>query len=158
MREMIDVSVAVAASKEAAWAVLADYGNVHAYVRGILDAYLTTEQVSGVGMTRYCALPRMMMMKQYIVEEITAWDEGRSITYIITDAAAPITDASVAWSVEGDDRRSRIRARVSYRPKGLMGRLMAPMMRKQFPKQMNAALADLKKHLEAHAPAHAKAA
>lgn len=158
MREMIDVSVAVAASKEAAWAVLADYGNVHAYVRGILDAYLTTEQVSGVGMTRYCALPRMMMMKQYIVEEITAWDEGRSFTYIITDAAAPITDASVAWSVEGDDRRSRIRARVSYRPKGLMGRLMAPMMRKQFPKQMNAALADLKKHLEAHAPAHAKAA
>jgi carbon monoxide dehydrogenase subunit G len=158
MNEMIDVSVAVAAPKEAAWAVLADYGNVHAYVRGILDAYLTTEQASGVGMTRYCALPPMMMMKQYIVEEITAWDEGRSFTYIITDAAAPIADASVAWSVEGNDRRSRIRARVSYRPKGVMGRLMAPMMRKQSPKQMNAALADMKQHLEARVIGHAKAA
>ena len=51
MNEMIDVRVAVAAPKEAAWAVLADYGNVHAYVRGSLDAYLTTEQASGVGMT-----------------------------------------------------------------------------------------------------------
>jgi len=158
MSEMIDVSVAIAAPKEAAWAVLADYGNVHTYVRGILNAYLTTEQASGVGMTRYCALPSMMMMKQYIVEEITAWDEGRSFTYIITDAAAPITDAWVAWSVEGDDRRSKIRARVSYRPKGVMGRLMLPMMRKQFPKQMNAALADLKQHLEAHVMAPAKAA
>ncbi len=39
-----------------------------------------------------------------------------------------------------------------------MGRLMAPMMRKQFPKQMNAALADLKKHLEARVMEHAKAA
>lgn len=158
MSEMIDVSVAIAAPKEAAWAVLADYGNVHTYVRGILNAYLTTEQASGVGMTRYCALPRMMMMKQYIVEEITAWDEGRSFTYIITDAAAPITDAWVAWSVEGDDRRSKIRARVSYRPKGVMGRLMLPMMRKQFPKQMNAALTDMKQHLEARVIRHAKAA
>ena len=39
-----------------------------------------------------------------------------------------------------------------------MGRLMAPMMRKQFPKQMNTALADMKQHLEARVIGHAKAA
>ncbi len=158
MSEMIDVSVAIAAPKEAAWAVLADYGNVHAYVRGIRDAYLTTEQASGVGMTRYCALPRMMMMKQYIVEEISAWDEGKSFTYVVTDTTAPIADGSLEWSVDGDDRRCVIRARGTYRPKGLMGRLMLPMLRKQFASQMKAGLADIKRHLEAPAVRRAKAA
>lgn len=158
MSEKIDVSVTIEASKEAAWALLADYGNPHIYVDGITDAYLTTGQTGGVGAIRYCALPRMMMMKQYIVEEITAWDEGKSFSYIITDAAAPIADGSVDWSVKGDEGRSVIRAVVSYRAKGLMGRMMLPMMRKQFAVQMKTALADMKRHLEAPAVSRAKAA
>ncbi len=158
MSERIDVSVSVEAPKEAAWALLADYGNPHHYVSGIVSAHLTTEQASGVGTTRYCELPRLMMMKQYIVEEISAWDEGKSFTYIITDTTAPIADASVEWSVDGDDKRSVIRARVLYRPKGLMGRLMLPILRKQFANQMKTGLADIKRHLEAPAVRHAKAA
>ena len=158
MSEKVDVSVSIQASKQAAWALLADYGNPHTYVGGIVDAYLTTEQTSGVGTTRYCALPRMMMMKQYIVEEISAWEEGKSFSYVITDATAPIADAKVDWSVEGDDRRSVIRAVVSYRSKGLMGRMMLPKMRKQFAVQMKQALADMKHHLEAPAASRAKAA
>ena len=85
MSEKFDVSVTPEASKDAAWALLADYGNPHNYISGIVDAYLTTEQTSGVGMTRHCDLPRMMMMKQHIVEDISAWDEGNSFTYIIID-------------------------------------------------------------------------
>ena len=122
MSERIDISVSVEAPKEAAWALLADYGNPHKYVGGIVDAYLTTERTSGVGMTRHCTLPRMMMMKQHIVEEISAWDEGKSFAYIVTDTTAPITDGILEWSVDGDDRRSVIKVRGSYRPKGLMGR------------------------------------
>ncbi len=114
MSEKIDVSVTIEASKDAAWALLADYGNPHKYVGGIVDAYLTTEQTSGVGMTRHCTLPRMMMMKQYIVEEISAWDEGKSFAYIVTDTTAPITDGILEWSVDGDDRRSVIKVRRSF--------------------------------------------
>ncbi len=77
--------------------------------------------------------------------------------YIITDTTAPITDGIVEWSVDGDDRRSVIKARVSYRPKGLLGRLMLPMVRKQFASQMKAGLADMKRHLEAPAAWSAKA-
>ena len=158
MSEKIDVSIAVAAPKDAAWAILADYGNVHNYVGGVVDSYLTTEQTDGIGMTRYCALPRKMMMKQYIVEEISAWDEGKSFRYIVTDTTAPIADGSVEWSVDGDEKRSVIRARVSYRPKGLIGWLMLPKLRKQFAEVMNAGLADLKRHLEASAARPAQAA
>ncbi len=153
MSERVDVSVTAEASKAAAWALLADYGNPHNYIDGIVDAYLTTEQTSGVGMTRHCSLPRMMMMKQYIVEEISAWDVGKSFTYIVTDTTAPIADGVVEWSVDGDDRRSVIRARVSYRPKGLMGWLMLPKLRKQFAHQMKTGLADIKRHLEGRAKA-----
>ena len=158
MAEKINASIAIAAPKHAAWDLLADYGNVHKYVGGVVDAYLTTKQTAGVGMTRYCALPRMMMMKQYIVEEISAWDEGKSFTYLVTDTTAPIADGSLEWSVDGDDRRCVIRSRGTYRPKGLMGRLMRPILRKQFAKQIDSGLADMKRHLEAPATSRAKAA
>ena len=96
------------------------------------------------------------MMKQYIVEEISAWDEGTSFAYIVTDTTAPITDGILEWSVDGDDRRSVIKVRGSYRPKGLMGRLMLPTLRKQFASQMKAGLADMKRHLETPAAWSAK--
>lgn len=147
--ETINLSVNINASKQAAWDLLADYGNPHKYVKGIVDAHITSTASTGIGAVRHCDLPSMMGMKQYIVEKITHWKEGESYSYVITDTAAPIKDCDVTWTVTGDAQQSTIAVNITYRTKGVMGFLMKGMLRKEFPRQLTAGLDDMKVLLEA---------
>lgn len=154
-KHVIDEQVQIAAPKAAAWSLLADYGNPQRYVRGIVGAHLTAGPPQGVGATRHCDLPRMMMMRQYIVEEVTEWKEGESFRYEVIETSAPIEDSRVTWSVAGDDRTATIRAVVEFRPKGILGRTMASMLDAQFRKQICQGLEDMKTFLERNRTAHA---
>lgn len=73
----------------------------------------------------------------------------------MTETSAPIEDSRVTWSVAGDDRTSRIRAVVEFRPKGILGRTMASMLDAQFGKQIRQGLEDMKDFLERNRTAHA---
>ncbi|OUR79162.1 hypothetical protein A9Q83_04800 [Alphaproteobacteria bacterium 46_93_T64] len=141
-------SVTLNTSKEEAWKVLADFGNAHKYFKGIQNAYLMTEQQSGVGTIRHCDLPSMMGMKQFIDEEITDWVEGEEFTYIVTNTAAPIKDGIARWRVEGDALHATIHVDIRYQAKGLMGHMMRSMLRKEFNKQIAVGLNDIKELLE----------
>jgi hypothetical protein len=145
----VSVHTHIGAPKSAAWELLADFGRPHKYVSGVLDAHLTSTKSTGVGTVRHCDLPPMMMMKQYIVEEVTHWDEGESFTYKITDASAPVKNCHVDWRVTGDETSCRISTKVVYTPSGVMGWMMSGMLRHVFNKQLRAGLDDIKRALEA---------
>ena len=87
-------------------------------------------------------------MNQYIVEEIIDWIDGESLTYAVTDTNSPIKDGKVRWWVTGDDQQSKVNVDVSYQPKGFMGALMKPVLKRVFPKQIDGALHDIKNYLE----------
>jgi uncharacterized membrane protein len=146
--ETITLRIDIDAPKQAAWDLLADYANPHTYVCGITNAYAMSENERGVGAVRYCDLPPLMGMKQNIVEEVTEWVEGESLSYAVTRTTAPVTDGHLTWRVSGDDQRSAIEVDVTYRPKGVIGKLLRSKLRKEFPKQMREALRDMKRVLE----------
>ena len=147
-KDSFEKSVDLAVPRSVAWAMLADYGNPHHYAPSIVDAHVTNDIATGVGAVRHCDLPRMMGMKQHIVEEIDVWEEGVALGYVITDASAPIQNGRADWRVEGDASSSRIVVRITYEPKGLMGTMMAGMMKKEFRTQMDESLAQIKSSLE----------
>ena len=146
--ETVEQSVTLNASRQEAWAVLADFGNPHKYFNGIIDAYLTSKIETGVGTVRHCELPKMMGMKQYIDEEITDWRDGEGFTYIVTETAAPIKDGVATWRVSGDGNQATISVHIKYRPKGILGRVMKSMLNKEFNKQIAVGLKDIKRLLE----------
>ena len=147
--ERLKLSININAPTHAAWALLADYSHPHKYVKGIVDAHLKTDHATGIGAVRHCDLPSMMGMRQYIVEEITEWVEGEKLAYRVTDTAAPIKDGYATWTVSGDEHTSTITFEVAYRPKGLMGRIMKGMLKKEFTRQLTTGLGDMKAFLEA---------
>lgn len=148
MDQKIDLEITINAPKQATWEVISDYGNISKYIHGVVSSHITTEKEKGVGSTRHCDFPNMMMMKQYIVEEITDWKEGESFSYKVLKSTAPVMGGNVDWWISGDDTQSTIHVKIRYQTKGLMGRLMANMVRNQFAEQLNQGLVDIKEHLE----------
>ncbi len=141
--------IGIDASRTKAWELLADFGNPHKYVNGVLDTRMVSAAPNGVGAVRHCDLEPMMTIPQHIVEEIIEWNEGDSYTYIVTDTAAPITDGQVKWSVSDSKKGCVIQAAVQYRPRyGLLGRMINPFLKAQFRKQLSQGLADMKRVLE----------
>ena len=69
--------IAINASKERAWEVLADFSGVSNWAPTILESRSTTEANGGVGAERTCKHEKM----GDIEERIVAWDEGRSLSY-----------------------------------------------------------------------------
>lgn len=153
MSHTFRVQISVNAPKQRSWQLLADYGGVDKYIEGVLNSHLTTDLKQGIGCTRHCDLPKMMTMDQYIVEEVIDWVDGESLTYVVTDTNSPITDGKVKWWVTGDETNSIINADVFYKPRGIMGMIMSPMLRKIFPEQLNLGLSDMKKYLELNSDA-----
>ena len=76
------------------------------------------------------------------------------MNYKVTDTNAPITDGKVKWWVTGDDSSSEIHAEAYYQPKGIMGFLMTPMLKVNFPQQLNDGLTDMKTYIETNAAHH----
>ena len=140
--------IAIDVPSEQVWAALADYGRPHDYFTQILDAHILGEQEQGIGAVRHCDLPGRG--NNYIVEEITEWNEGTSFTYVVTDTNAPITDSSVTWSVEPNGSGSIVRAEIHYEPKfGAAGWLMdVAFMNRQFRSGIANGLKSLKTELE----------
>ena len=128
--------------------MLADFGNPHKYFKGIVDARLTSGVSQGVGTSRHCDLQSMMGMKQFIDEEIIDWKEGEEFTYIVTKTAAPIKNGIAIWQVTGDRQQSEINVNIRYEPAGIMGQLMKGKLKKEFNKQIQVGLMDIKQLFE----------
>ena len=145
----IEVKIETKASKQAVWALLADYGNIHKYTSGVVASHLTTPGKQGLGMTRRCDLPGKPG-SNYVVEKIVEWRDGDSFAFVITDTNAPIKDAKVRWTAREHGNKSEIIVQARYRPKlGILGALMNVLIIKgQLGKNLAAILNDMKIVLE----------
>ena len=145
---LISEHIKLDAPVEESWAALADYGRPHHYFATIVDAHIIGNRERGTGAVRHCDLPGRG--NNYIVEEITDWNEGSSFTYIVTDTNAPITDASVTWSVERAGTGSVVGVEIRYEPRfGIAGKLMdSAVLKRQFRASIVQGLASLKSELE----------
>lgn len=75
-KTIIARKVAINASKEKVWEVLADFGNVQNLSPNIAKSYTTGDQPNGLGAERHCDF---VAMGSQVEERITEWNEGTSM-------------------------------------------------------------------------------
>ena len=132
----IHVSRQMTAPRSAVWAVLADFPNIADWNGGVKSSHSTSELTAGVGAQRHCDLAPMGGLEETIAE----WVEGeRMVVNIDSATKLPIKSGAAAFTI-GD-----LVTRVDYdfEPKGLLGRLMGPILSRQLRKGFDGFLADL---------------
>lgn len=118
------------------WQVISNYGNVHLYHPKVKSAPILSENDKGVGAKRRCEF----YDKSSVVEEVTNWYEGRSISVVLSEMTSmPLKKADATIQVEPVDSKTSLVSIdmnfvVKWGPLGwIMGKLMIkPMMKKMF--------------------------
>jgi uncharacterized membrane protein len=140
--------IAIDASKEKVWNVVADFGAIDMVSPGVTKSYLTSEQHTGVGTERHCDL---VFMGATVEEKIIEWKEGESIKIDIYERKKiPLVKEMIAeFAVREEDGKTILSGTLEYAMTGGMGNLMnAVMMKKMNSKTWNQVLAGFKKHSE----------
>ncbi len=115
------------------WALWADFGNVFEWHPFVSHSYLLgdADQPVGVGTRRQCD---MTDGKNSVREEIVEFEPEQKMQVSVYEGTMPLKSAlgTIRFSPLSG-ARTRLEIRMDFEPKfGLIGRLMAPMMRRQF--------------------------
>ncbi len=122
----VTTSRAIDAPVSDVWALWADFGNVFEWHPFVGHSYLV-----GVGTRRQCD---MSDGKNSVREEIVAFEPEQKMQISVYEGTMPLKSAlgTIRFSPLSG-ARTRLEIRMDFEPKfGLIGRLMAPMMRRQF--------------------------
>jgi hypothetical protein len=124
----LTVSRRVDAPCDSVWAVIADFPNLANHWDGLRASRPIGDQVQGVGARRQVALKPMGTL----VEEVTAWEEGRTLaTANQPSALVPFKKAEARITLEPDGEGAAIAFDYRYVPRGgPMGRLIGPVIDK----------------------------
>lgn len=138
--------VAVDASREKVWEVLADFSAVANWAPTISESRSTTEANGGVGAERGCEHEKMGT----IHERIVAWDEGHSLSYDVIDGLPfPMKSLNNVWEVRTQGDGALVTLTMDFTMKmGPFGLLPALMARRPMNKEMRVTLAGLKQYVE----------
>lgn len=74
------------------WAVLADFGSISSWADFVDHSSLLTDQTQGVGMAR-----RIQLGSTTVVEKVSAWEPGVSMSYEITGLPPIIKSVTNTW-------------------------------------------------------------
>ena len=126
------VSRAIDAPVEQVWNSWDDFGSIDVFNPNLSKSFLLPgSRQTGLGATRQCDLKDG---KNYIQERIIEYVPQRRIVVDIFNGTIPLKKAVAEIDIEaaGFDR-SKVTFTMTFEPKfGLIGRLMAPMMKRQF--------------------------
>ncbi len=117
------------------WDLISDFGMIYRYHPSVKSSPIITKKEHGIGVKRQCEF----YDKSMIVEEVTGWDEGRSLTFEIVEASKmPLKMAKATMSVSPiDGDVSEVTLSMDYVVKyGLIGRLMDLVMMKRMMRNM----------------------
>ena len=153
MTTRIEKQITIDAPAQAAWDVIADFGNVHRWAPGVTHSYATSPNNNGDGASRHCDIKGFGSVE----EDILRWNDGVSFTYDATPLG-PIGHSTSVWSVETvGPTRSRVVTSFEYPtrfgpPGALMNRLF---MRRKIDRAFDSTLAALKTYVESGVAASA---
>ena len=138
--------IAINASKEKVWEVLADFSGAANWAPTILESRSTTEANGGVGAERTCKHVKM----GNIEERIVAWEDGRSLSYdVIKGLPFPMKSLNNTWAVSTLGDGALVTLTMDFGMKlGPLGLLAALMARPPMRKEMGVSLAGLKQYVE----------
>lgn len=91
------VETTIAASSDAVWEVLGDFGTEHRWTTS-LDRCVRDTDVVRVGTVRTCTLPKPLMGRTAVREELTEYEPGSALAYRLDGSAGPFASASSRWS------------------------------------------------------------
>ena len=134
----IQVTRPTDAPRAAVWAVLADFPNISNWNGGVKASHDTGNGVTGLGAQRHCDLAPIGGLD----ETITGWEPNEKLVVSIDSAAKlPISNGLATFTLHDGETT----VDYDYQPKGLLGRVMAPILDRQLSKGFSGFLADLEK-------------
>ncbi|MEM8814554.1 MAG: SRPBCC family protein [Pseudomonadota bacterium] len=147
---MYNVTVArtLNAPLDAVWESWADFGNVAVWHPLVAHSKLLGDPAEAVqvGSRRQCDLADG---KNWVREEIVEMQQDRRIGIKLYEGTMPLKTAlaTVAFGTP-DAARTRVHLSMDFEPKfGLLGRLMAPMIKRQFKRMFAEILATNERHV-----------
>jgi hypothetical protein len=108
MRETLTFAVRrpTNAPNDALWHVLGDFGTEHRWTKSLDHCERDTDIVDA-GTLRTCKLPRALMGRTTVREELTEYEPGRALAYRLEGPAGPFASAASRWSTSpGSDGRT----------------------------------------------------
>jgi uncharacterized protein YndB with AHSA1/START domain len=146
---MSDVTVEqlIQATPAEVWASWDDFANIDVFNPLISKSFLIGAAPTGQGAMRQC---NFADGKNHIRERIVAYEPGKRMAVEIFEGTMPVHHAliDISLSPRGDGQ-TKVTMTLSFRPKfGLLGRMMAPLMRVQFRKTLRQLLQGNADYLE----------
>ena len=143
----ITTTSVIAAPRSAVWAVLADFPNVADWNTGVNKSFSTSEANNGVGAQRHCDIAPAGQLE----ETIRKW-EPESMMAISIDSAKkmPIKSALGTFTLEDRGDSTSVRLDFEYLARfGPIGKLIGPLLDKQFAKSFDGYMTDLEAAVQA---------
>lgn len=143
----IIVSQVVEAPLEELWESWADFGSIYKFHEDVVRTTILTKSTPrGVGAVRLCQLQDG---RNEIEERITEWKPMEKISMEFKRTSLPIASATAEFVFEAcAGARSRVVMRFCFKPRGLMMRLMKPVMKSKMQAGFETLLLDNKRFVE----------
>jgi hypothetical protein len=140
------------------WASWNDFGNIFKFNPNLADSRLITDtsKPTRVGTRRQCDLSDG---KNWVREEIIDYRPMQRMTIAVYESTVPVKSMLVKLEFEEISAlRTRVRLTADFEPKfGVLGRLMIPLMKKEFEKLLGAMLDGNAEYLQHQSPMSAAA-
>ncbi|GMN06454.1 hypothetical protein MTsPCn5_18430 [Croceitalea sp. MTPC5] len=125
--EKITVTRTIPFPKKEVWAVLDDFDNIHLWNPGLKDSHSTTkDKKTGLGAQRHCDLAPFGSFE----ERITEYVPNKKMVIDIYDGAKlpPIKNMGGVIELTEVNNKTNVSFTFQYKTKGLMGKIMNPIM------------------------------
>lgn len=118
------VTEQVRAPNHAVWALLGDFGNEHRWTRTLSRCERDTAEVR-VGTVRTCTLPKPLMGRTHAREELTEFEPGVALAYVLDGPAGPFLTASSRWSTKPEaDGTTLVTVEGRFTPRNWLSRFL----------------------------------
>ncbi|WP_298257973.1 SRPBCC family protein [uncultured Litoreibacter sp.] len=145
----IMVSQTVNAPLETLWESWADFGGIYQFHEDVVRTTILTQTTPrGVGAVRRCEL---VDGKNMIEERVVEWEPMQKISVEFDKTSLPIERARAEFRFKScTETQSQVEMRFAFTPRGLMLRLMKPVMKRKMRTGFAQLLFSNKLYVEGH--------
>jgi uncharacterized protein YndB with AHSA1/START domain len=118
------VTETIDASPASVWNILGDFGTEHRWTRSLAKCERDTPDVR-VGTTRTCVLPKPLMGRMQVREQLTEYEPGHALAYLLDGPAGPFLTAASRWSIQpAADGATSLTVAGTFTPKNWFSRIV----------------------------------